>query len=274
MVLAKGMGMGMGMGRGATAGGLATHAVYGESLTGRHEWRSTVLLVEFMMTSGWQSEIDLPDPPLDDSPKTLEELETLRRYQDEIEGREQRYDEIMAETHDYVGLFENLCYFDATSRPVTSLLVQATGLIGWTLVQYYKERYARPRPSYLDPLLRPIIRVPTFSAYPSGHATQAYLTRLALGAVYYDREPAFHEELERVATRIGRNREFAGVHYETDSTAGYKLAGDIWALIERNANFTRVIEEAIAEDGRKIQTGHQFLADSGPPLKEEFEPQV
>jgi hypothetical protein len=264
-----GMGMGMGPGEGAHPYRSQTHLVYGEPLIDRHEWRHTVFLVEFLMNTNWQAQIKIASPPGDHSDQTKGELQDLRVKRDH-EGRQERATEIIAEIYDYVGLYENLCYFDARSHPTTSDLVWTTDLIGWTVVQYYKERFGRKRPSDLDPSIRPIIRVPTFSAYPSGHCTQPHLINCALKEVLGARidepspnlpEVTLREELDSTTRRIAENREWAGVHYKSDTEAGKILAESIWALIERNGNFIRFIAEARKEwePDRAIQSGYQFL---------------
>ena len=264
-----GMGMGMGPGEGAHPYRSQTHMVYGEALIDRHEWRHTVFLVEFLMTTDWQTKIDVARPPADDSNETESELQDLRVKRDH-EGRQERAEEIIAEIYDYVGLYENRCYFDARSHPVTSDLVWTVDLIGWTVVQYYKELFGRKRPSQLDPSIRPIVRVPTFPAYPSGHSTQAHLINCALQEVLRERidKPSpslpaitLRDELDSITRRIAENREWAGVHYKSDTEAGKELAKSIWALIERNPNFARLIEEAKKEwhPDRAFQSGYQFL---------------
>lgn len=256
--MGTGMGMGMGMSEGPDPYGSSPHTVYGQSVIDRHEWRYTVFLVEFLMTTDWQTAITVEPPPTDDSDLTKRELKKLKDKQDH-EGRSERHNEIMAETNDYVGLFENLCYFDARSHPMTSDLVQTVNLIGWTVVQHYKEHFARTRPSYLDPTIQPIIRVPAHPSFPSGHATQAHLTKDALSEVFDFRGYDFGDALHQVATRIAENREWAGVHYESDTLAGKNLAMSIWGLAKRNPNFVKLIEAAKAESNRPLQSGYKLL---------------
>ena len=151
--------------------------------------------------------------------------------------------------------------------------MRTVDLIGWTLVQYYKERFGRRRPSEVDPTIRPMIRVPTFSSYPSGHSTQIHLINLALQAVLADRikpdhdwltETSLVDEMNDIAERIAVNREVAGVHYKSDTEAGVTLAAGIWRLIGSNDNFAQMIEAARAEwrPDRAIQSGYSFLRRS------------
>ena len=255
-----GMGMGMGPGEGAHPYRSPTHIIYGESLIDRHEWSHTVFLVEFLTNTDWKKKIRVEEPRDDQDEQTLSELKKLRSKQDHEHRRERSY-EIIAEVHDYVGLYENLCYFDAHTHPITSSLVQTVDLIGWTVVQYYKERFGRTRPSYLDPAIRPVIRVPAHPAYPSGHSTQAHLIRNALEDVLDFRDDDFRVALSELAQRIAENREWAGVHYESDTLAGKKLALDIWHLAKSNQNFEKFIAEAKDEwtSSRAFPSRYQLL---------------
>jgi hypothetical protein len=91
------------------------------------QFDDTVYLVEFLMRTGWQSEIKLPDPPTDHSAETQRELQDLRVKRDH-EGRRERTDKIIAEIFDYIGPYENLCEFDAYSHSLTSGLVRTVEL--------------------------------------------------------------------------------------------------------------------------------------------------
>jgi membrane-associated phospholipid phosphatase len=82
----------------------------------------------------------------------------------------------------------------------------------------------------------PPIAVPGHAAFPSGHATAAYLisgllARVMPAAVTADLQPVpasgnttAASLLTRLAERIARNREVLGLHYKSDSLAGQFLA--------------------------------------------------
>lgn len=255
-----GMGMGMGMRPGWDGQAYTMYSPFGAELIDRHEWRHTVYLVEFMMTTDWQDKIKLGPPPEDDSAETAKEIEKLRALRTP-EMLAAEYDNMIGESADFVGCFEQLAYFDAHSHPVTSGLVQTMVVIGWTLVQYYKELFGRSRPTVVDPTFEALVRVPTFPAYPSGHATQSHLIMNALQEVVPDFSPGqtLSGELTKLASRISTNRELAGVHYHLDTTAGQELARQIWQLIIKNQNFKKLIKEAKDEWDRPIQSGRKFL---------------
>ena len=113
----------------------------------------------------------------------------------------------------------------------------------------------RPRPSFLCPDIEPLIDVPTHPSYPSGHSTQAYLVALALSDVLSYRTSAlewdkFDLGLRNLAKQIGENREWAGVHYQSDTIAGRNLAQNLWNRISNNPKEFKATHGLI-EDARQ-----------------------
>ena len=96
-----------------------------------------------------------------------------------------------------------------------------------------KKYYDRVRPSILskdlfkngiiDTELKPWIKIPTHPAYPSGHATQTMY--LATILTHFDKQNK--DIYEQAADEIASNREIAGLHYRSDSLAGYELGRKI-----------------------------------------------
>jgi membrane-associated phospholipid phosphatase len=104
------------------------------------------------------------------------------------------------------------------------------------VAMHFKAVHNRPRPSHLCPALMPPIPVPGHASYPSGHATQANLMALFVTDAM---PPAIQAgvafDLTALATRIGRNREIAGMHYASDSAAGVALAASIHTYFAANS---------------------------------------
>jgi hypothetical protein len=94
--------------------------------------------------------------------------------------------------------------------------------LGYIMAANYKKKFMRPRPSQIEPRLRPLIDVPRHPAYPSGHALQYFLVAKALSTVVHNDELSI--ELFKVARRIAENREWAGLHYASDTDASEQLA--------------------------------------------------
>ena len=98
------------------------------------------------------------------------------------------------------------------------------------VVMHFKGVHDRPRPSHISPALLPPIEVPGHASYPSGHSTQAHLFAHC-GKAMLPQEPGVGVVVDALAARIARNREIAGLHYESDSMAGAYLAGAIFKIL-------------------------------------------
>ena len=97
-------------------------------------------------------------------------------------------------------------------------LLMVTEMIGL----YYKDLYNRLRPNQVEPRLRPVLANPAHQAYPSNHSFQCHTLAYAFNTVLPE-HPAT-EVLSRVALNVAQNREWAGLHYPSDTAAGRHLA--------------------------------------------------
>jgi membrane-associated phospholipid phosphatase len=97
---------------------------------------------------------------------------------------------------------------------------------------YFKHKFDRVRPNFLRKKINPSIKVPGHPAYPSGHATQAYTTALILGYLFPDKKSYYYKRGENVA----KNREYAGVHYASDTVAGERIATYLLPIIVKKFN--------------------------------------
>jgi membrane-associated phospholipid phosphatase len=116
-------------------------------------------------------------------------------------------------------------------------LVEAALRVGQLVAMHYKARWNRPRPSQLSPALMPPVPTPRHPAYPSAHATEAYLVAHALGQVMPSLAKTHPNGVTRnalldVADRIARNREVLGLHYPSDSECGRRLAEAAFPLLQ------------------------------------------
>lgn len=185
--------------------------------------------------------IKLIDPP--DKSATLAELVDLVAKQQSPE-LELRRAEIIAESETYPSFYANAFFLDATRRPLSLEILKA--VVHWShpFIFAFKHQYKRPRPSQLEPRLRPIIACPTHPAYPSGHSTQSHLIGHVFGRLSQSSE--IEKALLASADRIARNREYAGVHYASDSDAGARLAQQLVPLFERD--FRDLLAKAAATE--------------------------
>lgn len=176
---------------------------------------------------GWKR-VALPELPGPD--ETAQELQELLRKQSDRNERQRRLAEIIDEKDNTSSQFMRVVLFGPASHPSTNVLFEAMVVVGAIVVMHYKNRFGRPRPSQLEPALRPLLDVPGHASYPSGHATQAYLVAQALTTVIRNHE--IGRELYKIAEQVAVNREWAGLHYASDSAAGKQLAREIFPFIE------------------------------------------
>lgn len=156
------------------------------------------------------------------------ELDDLRVMQASPERLDVRQAEILEEANEVSPKFGRMMLFNAKSHPLTTRVVCDMVIGGRPIVMYFKNKFNRPRPSQVDPGIQPLIDVPGHPAYPSGHSFQTHLVALALSEF----APHLKEPLEAAANRVAENREWAGVHYASDSIAGRNLAKSLFPLFK------------------------------------------
>jgi membrane-associated phospholipid phosphatase len=161
--------------------------------------------------------------------------------------------EALAQRNNILGYFQGIFSFSRSSHRKTYDLCCVALQIGQFQATWYKhwavydlggsgtfKPRMRPRPSQLSPVLLPPIEVPGHPAYPSGHATEAYLLAACLGEVMptaasqpapSPSAPGVLPPLLAMAQRIARNREVLGLHYPSDSAAGKIIATETFALL-------------------------------------------
>jgi hypothetical protein len=88
----------------------------------------------------------------------------------------------------------------------------------------FKHALAVPRPNELTLCVQPVLQTPGWSAFPSGHATEAFVAARLLRA-FTGQAPAsgMDQALQQQAKQIADNRVYAGLHYPIDSGAGQML---------------------------------------------------
>jgi hypothetical protein len=192
--------------------------------------------------------------------KVADELEELVAL---VEYRSGVMSEAMAERSAFVRYWQGVLMFDFASAPWTYDLVEIAAIIGQFQAMHYKRHFNRPRPSQYSPSLLPPIDPPGHPAFPSGHATEAYLMALCLAEVMpstastpanFQPSPGAplqplpdSSPLHRVAQRIARNREVLGLHFPSDSAAGKKLAEETFEILKACPTVKNVIAEAKKE---------------------------
>jgi len=151
----------------------------------------------------------------------------LRLVQAWSDLREERTTEILAQLTPPAAFWTGIAdlHPDRT-RWTLELLDLALGLAG-AVEQRFKQALPCRRPQELSPQIQPMILCPGHSAFPSGHATEAFTIAYVLWRLLRAANPAknalWAEQLMRQANRVAVNRTIAGVHYPVDSAAGQLL---------------------------------------------------
>lgn len=224
-------------------------------------WYAWLILADFAATD-WRTCLKIPRYPEPGDPlvgtetknKFAQDIESLfRNCEDEradaiveIAAQNERYEDCMA-------YFMALLGIDQRTHPKAHLLLHVAGLIGILTSMHFKQNPGngqppRPRPSHFYPALLPLTEVPPHPSYPSGHATQSMLMALILEEVIPTPQRGLAKPLlEGMAGRIARNREIGGLHYPSDSKAGFVLAERTKALLMTLPSFTAELALARAE---------------------------
>jgi hypothetical protein len=219
-------------------------------------WSAWPVLAEFAATD-WRDTIKLSPWDRSEEAQQAEIAALVRAAQDE---RPDALGEIVAQNatyEDIAAYFYALLRVAPGSRRTLDRLLHIAGLAGILAVMHFKAKPGtdpdtgkdlapRPRPSQLCPALLPPIEVPGHPSFPSGHATQAMLMALCVEAWLPEpRRGAWQPLLHTLARRVGRNREIAGLHYASDSRAGFDLAVQVFDRLKKEGTqFDTVLAKA------------------------------
>lgn len=202
----------------------------------------------------------LPASPANSSAQTRAELDYLLRLQalrtpEEIHwalGLQDWGYSLSAQPgdRDYDQLRSNLflvgrsigTWFNAESLPLTADLVARFWRDARYYVWHFKFHHARVRPYVLEPKLKNLQET-DWAAFPSGHASYAYV----LAYLYSELEPELSDVFHRDAAAIAYSREVLGVHYPSDSESGRQLARQIVGFALRDPKFQSDLEKVRQE---------------------------
>ena len=187
-----------------------------------------------LLPPGWRSLISVPPPPDDGFTRTEVEyiiaLQPLRR---------QYQSHIVTQLTDVVHPFtDNLKLSEASVAALRDFWDQLVPDIT-RVHMHFKAKFNRARPRQYAKKVAPSIDPPGHPAYPSGHSTDSHTLALLLAEIW----PEKKAQLLSIAFQIAMNREIAGVHYRSDTAAGYLLAQQIVALLPRNPKGKALIAE-------------------------------
>ena len=180
------------------------------------------IAAEFAATGDAWKKIALPPPPIDPT----DDIAKLIHYRDH--GRAARREEMAVQAITFHDYFAHLLAALPPSRPHTNVLVWTGIYVASIVAAYWKLKYMRARPVQVCASVFPTIVTPPHPSYPSGHALQGMLTAECAKLVT---PQEMHVSIDRLGARVGENREYAGVHYPSDTTASHAIAPKVFGVL-------------------------------------------
>ena len=181
------------------------------------------------------------------------EIEELLKKQENRKERKRRKEAILREIDDFNSEYAKALLIGPDSHPHVFQLMNAMSEFALIPIMHFKRKFMRPRPIQVEPRIDPMIPVPGHPSYPSGHSTQNFLIAHALSEVIGDDAQMIARVFE-IARNIAQNREWAGLHYSSDTKAGENLARLLFPIMREV--FGELIKEAAAEY-QEIDLGDQ-----------------
>lgn len=207
---------------------------------------------------GGRQPIERPSP--DDFRRELDRVESL------AELRAERLPEILSQLEYSPTFWAEALPLNRRETPFTLELMATSVMFASFVIQRVKATFNLPRPPQLSPRIQPIIPIPPYSTFPSGHATESALVANLLTWLVFDERDdtsdAFKLWREHVtkmyqllAERIAENRVVAGIHFPVDTVGGQKLASGLLGVLKSEArapsgglaSFRWLFEQAWAE---------------------------
>ncbi len=213
---------------------------------------------------------NIADPPANSSPQTRAELDYLLQLQllrSEEDVRASTFyatvyynSSVKPGDNDYARHQRNLfhvgrsigTWFNADSLPLTAKLVANVWQDASYYIWKYKNYFLRIRPCKLEPKIKNTEET-NWAAYPSGHATNAYVNAYLYSALI----PEFSSFFVKDAYDMAHSREIIGVHYPSDSESGRLLAYQIVQRLLSNKGFKKDFDAA-KEEINKVKTTKGF----------------
>ncbi|NVK29946.1 MAG: hypothetical protein HWE20_02995 [Gammaproteobacteria bacterium] len=146
----------------------------------------------------------------------------LERQLMSADAARQRDDILLEDALEISGYLRPLGIQADGSYPATERLFYRVLKVTEVVGLFYKARFNVPRPRLFNPALRPFLPDPWHGSFPSNHALQSMSIALLFSQLLPEVAPV--SALFRSARRIAKNREYAGIHTELDTQAGFELA--------------------------------------------------
>ena len=186
----------------------------------------------------------LPPPPAPDSVGGRADLETVLHVQ------EWRTDEQVAWAKfvEHDDLFKHVRvfgeWFTRENLPQTAAFFARVDEDGYPISVASKAFHGkRLRPPFLDTQVKPCVQLTDSGAYPSGHASQAWMWAVLLAEIF----PEHRAEIYKRARAVEWARVIGGVHFPTDVEAGRRLGEAIGREMLKNPKVREEIQRCRAE---------------------------
>jgi len=202
------------------------------------------------LPQNWYRALVLRAPP----PAGFEGVEMIeaecRAVLDLAAFRSSRQAEIDAEAGKRWDAIANVQQVLGPVRPATQVMIDAAIDDLTCGVFRLKIDFNRGRPYHccnlpINPLYQAVgdKRYPGHPSYPSGHSSQAFTTALLYAHLF----PTLRGSLLTAARRVARNREIAGLHFPSDTEAGFDLSVQFVAMLVENKSFRLLLDAAHQE---------------------------
>ena len=192
-----------------------------------------------------------------------QQLELIANYS---ELRGDRTAEILAQMNGGGAFWASIIGLTTHRHKYTIELLSLAMSLASHVEMRFKHAFACQRPMELSPQIQPMIPTPGHASWPSGHATEAYLTCALLQSLL-PHSDKYREQLERLAARIAVNRTVAGLHYPVDSAVGRLLGTALSDFMVARCTGARLHERGF--DGRKFHGANNTTVDFDPRVSME-----
>jgi len=167
----------------------------------------------------------LPPPPVNDSPKTKDELGKVLTLQ--VTRTDDMVARAKADDEEVVWRFADVFgpKFTKDALPKTAAFFDRIAATEGAVVDPSKKVFGRQRPHQMSDLVKPVVELSKSAGWPSGHATLGTL----MGIVLADMVPEKRAAIMARAWEYGDNRVVAGIHFPSDVEMG-RIAGSVIAF--------------------------------------------
>lgn len=190
----------------------------------------------------------IPAPPADDSPAGMADLETVLGVQ-KWRTKEQIEEAKRVDSQSAFGFARPVFgeWYRSGDFPEVKAIIDELGHAANQVCDAAKKHWNRPRPYQRDPRVEPVTGRPGNTSYPSGHSFGATFWAV----IYAEAFPEYAKEFDEQAHRAMWGRVMAGVHYPSDTTAGYMLAHAVGEKMLQDPEVKQKIRRIREEIDRK-----------------------